>query len=117
MLRAFKFVLALPLALLVHAPAHGDEAPREYRPHHRWHGIHLPPERHVIEVVQPPWSGRFIINGTRFIGNSPACYTWAAGERITLVAGDWHGRCEQAVFYNLDRRSTCEMSCRRWWWW
>ncbi len=37
------------------------------------HYIHLPPERHVIEVVQPPSSGNFIINGTRFTAKTAAC--------------------------------------------
>jgi hypothetical protein len=85
-----------------------------------YHHHHLPPERHVIEVVQPPWSGNFIINGARFTGVSPACLTWAAGERIRLIEGDWNGRCSVAVFYNVYRHSTCEMTCRgsrfNWWW-
>ena len=72
----------------------------------------LPPEQHVIEVVQPSYSGNFIINGTRFTGRTPACFSWAAGERITLIAGDWRGRCVDAVFYNFSRRSTCETWCR-----
>ena len=40
------------------------------------------PERHVIEKVQPPYSGNFIINGTRFVGRTRACLRWIAGERI-----------------------------------
>jgi hypothetical protein len=82
-----------------------------YSPY-RYYGIYLPPERHVVEVVQPPWSGNFIINGTRFTGYSPACFTWAAGERIKLIEGDWYGQCDQAVFYNFYRRSTCAAWCR-----
>jgi hypothetical protein len=77
-----------------------------------YRGWYLPPERHVVEVVQPPRSGNFIINGARFTGISASCLSWAAGERITLVAGDWHGRCATAVFYNFTRRSTCETWCR-----
>jgi hypothetical protein len=65
----------------------------------------------VIEVVRPPYSANFIINGARFVGRSPACWSWAAGERIKLLAGDWNARCDYAVFYNFYRRSTCEMSC------
>ena len=72
----------------------------------------LPPGRHVIEVVQPPYSGIFIINGRRFTGKTMACLRWAAGERIRLLAGDWNGRCIEAVFYNIWRRSTCETWCR-----
>ena len=72
------------------------------RPRNHYHyGYNLPPERHVIEVVQPPFSGNFIINGRRFTAKSPACMRWAAGERIRLVAGDWNGRCVDAVFYNV----------------
>jgi hypothetical protein len=82
-------------------------------PHYRSHrGYWLPRERHVVEVVQPPWSGNFIINGARFTGLTASCLSWAAGERITLVAGDWHGRCVTAVFYNFHRHSTCETWCR-----
>ena len=66
----------------------------------------------MIEVVQPPYSGNFIINGTRFTAKSATCLRWIAGERIRLLAGDWHGRCVEATFYNLHRRSTCEMWCR-----
>jgi hypothetical protein len=73
------------------------------------------PERHVIEKVQPPYSGNFIINGTRFVGHTRACRRWIAGERIRLVAGDWHGRCADAVFYNYVRRNTCRASCSGWW--
>jgi hypothetical protein len=90
----------------------------DYPTYHHHH--YLPPERHVIEVVQPPWSGNFIINGARFTGVSPACLTWAAGERIRMIEGDWNGRCSVAVFYNVYRHSTCEMTCRgsryNWWW-
>ena len=31
--------------------------------------IALRPERHVIEVVRPPYSGTFIINGAKFTGD------------------------------------------------
>src|SRR5262249_62087504 len=83
----------------------------DYPSYHHHH--YLPPERHVIEIVQPPWSGNFIINGARFIGRSPACLTWAAGERIKLIEGDWNGRCVAAVFYNVYGPNTCERVCRR----
>jgi hypothetical protein len=69
------------------------------------------PERHVIEKVQPPYSGNFIINGTRFVGRTRACQRWVSGERIRLVSGDWHGRCVSAVFYNTLRKNTCRASC------
>lgn len=92
-----------------------DSAPRHHhRPHvvvyHR--RIVLPPERHVIELARPPYSGNFIINATRFTAKTPACARWVAGERIKLLAGDWHGFCVDAVFYNVPRRQICEMACR-----
>jgi len=106
---AVAFVLAV-LTSQVAAFADGMPYARQWRPRHHWH--HLPPARHVVEVVQPPYSGNFIINGIRFAGMTPACFRWTAGDRITLLAGDWHGHCITAVFYNLRRRSTCEMWCR-----
>jgi hypothetical protein len=91
------------------APAFADEGP----PGPRYHGyrIDLPPERHVVEVVQPPFSGNFVINGYRFTAKHPSCHNWVAGDRIKLVAGDWHARCADAVFYNVTQRSTCETWC------
>jgi hypothetical protein len=106
----FKWLAALVLALSMGQSAFADGEYRRYRHYPRY--IHLPPERHVIEVVQPPSSGNFIINGTRFTAKTAACLPWAAGERIRLIAGDWHGRCVDAVFYNAMRHSTCEMWCR-----
>ena len=116
---ALVAALAVAAAVPVAAPAAADEGPPVSRPRHHGYRLQLPPERHVVEVVQPPWSGNFIINGRRFTGVSPACYSWAAGEPIRLVEGDWNGRCVQAVFYNLWRRSTCVTVCegRPWRWW
>jgi hypothetical protein len=105
-----KSVSAFALVLLMGIPAFADEMEIS-RPRYRHYGIYLPPERHVIEVVRPPYSANFIINGARFVGRTPACWSWAAGERIKLLAGDWNGRCAYAVFYNFYRRSTCEMLC------
>jgi hypothetical protein len=102
----------LTLAVLAAAPAVADEGPSSG--HHYSHRIYLPPERHVVEVVQPPWSGNFIINGRRFVAKTSACNHWAAGERIKLIDGDWNGQCVDAVFYNVYRHSTCEMWCRGW---
>jgi hypothetical protein len=106
------------LAALLLQPAHAaDLTVAPHRSVHRVYVIErqreivLPPERHVVEVVAPPYSGNFIINGTHFAGVAPACLRWSAGERIQLLAGDWHGRCTEAVFYNLTLRSTCRMAC------
>jgi len=107
----FKLASACALVLVAWQAALADGMP--YQPY-RHRGFYLPPERHVIEVVRPPYSANFIINGARFVGRSPACWSWAAGERIKLLAGDWNARCDYAVFYNFYRRSTCEMWCRPW---
>jgi hypothetical protein len=76
-----------------------------------WHGydLRLPPERHVIEVVDA-W-GRLIIAGRRFTPAVPACGRWVAGERIKFLAGDINGACRSALIYNYQWRETCEVSC------
>jgi hypothetical protein len=105
----FKSMFASAWVLVMGAQALADGM--QYSPYRYYPGFYLPPERHVIEVVQPPFSGNFIINGRRFVGQSPACLRWAAGERIKLVAGDWNGQCVEAVFYNYFWRSTCVTAC------
>lgn len=105
-----KPALVLFAAMVTCVPACADGMAY---PHYGYrHRIYLPPERHVVEMVQPPWSANFIINGARFTGYSPACFGWAAGERIRLLEGDWNGVCTDAVFYNFYRRNTCAMWCR-----
>lgn len=71
----------------------------------------LPPERHVVEKVLPPYSGNYLINATWFRAMTPACARWVSGDRIRLVAGDWHGACITAVFHNATRGMTCQLSC------
>jgi len=105
----FKVISAFALGLLLCGAALADGM--EYQPRRSYQRFYLPAERHVIEVVQPPYSGNFIINGARFTALTPACFAWVAGERIRLLAGDWNGRCVVALFYNLSRRNTCEMWC------
>ena len=88
-----------------------------HRHHHYRYVVHqrrivLPPERHVIEAARPPYSGNFIINATWFTAKTQTCARWVAGEQIKLLAGDWHGACVDAVFYNVRRRQTCALSCR-----
>ena len=87
--RRIKLTILAVLAIVATVPAAADEGPRMSRPHYDRYRLLLPPERHVIEVVQPPWSGNFIINGRRFTAVSPACFSWAAGEQIKLIEGDW----------------------------
>jgi hypothetical protein len=108
----FKFALGVALAMATSLPALADGMEYHRHYYHYRHHIYLSPERHVVEVVQPPWSGSFVINGAHFTGFTPACRRWAAGERTRLVAGDWHGVCATATFYNLSRHSTCETWCR-----
>ena len=96
-----RWVLDLVLAILACRPVLAAE---RYRPK-------LLPERHVIEVARPPYSGSYIINGARFTAETAACTGWNAGERITLLAGDWHGRCVDAVFNNVARHRACRMWC------
>jgi hypothetical protein len=76
------------------------------------HHFVLPPERHVVEKVLPPYSGNYLINATRFTAMTPACSRWVSGDRIRLISGDWHGACNTAVFRNVTRGMTCELSCR-----
>ncbi len=103
-------IFGLLLACLICQPALSADLGVRARQVHRHH-IVLPPERHVIEVVHPPGGGRFLINGTTFTAATPACLGWTAGDRIRLRAGDWHGRCVAATFYNVTRHRSCEMLC------
>jgi hypothetical protein len=88
----------------------GEVHPHHYASYHH-QPITLASERHVIEVVEPPYSGSFIINGTDFVARSPACLSWAPGDRITLRAGDWHGYCVGATLYNVTRHQACQVWC------
>jgi hypothetical protein len=108
--KMFKTGLALALGLLMCQPVLADEMDVA-RPRYYQYRFALPAERHVIEVVSPPYSARFIINGARFAGWTPACFSWVAGERIRLIAGDWNGRCVGAIFYNYARRNRCQTWC------
>jgi len=104
----FKFVLGFALAFLTLGSALSAEITTRSNARR---GTVLAPERHVIELVQSRFGGDFVINGTQFLAKSPACRSWAAGEEIRLLAGDWHGRCDFAIFYNVPRRMTCALSC------
>jgi hypothetical protein len=87
----------------------GAPAPGTYVPQYHFA---LPPERHVLEVVNFSSFGlRFLINGHYFSANPLECPGWVAGDRVTLVAGDWHGYCATAVFHDLTRHLTCRMAC------
>jgi len=105
------FMLAAAFGLAA-GPAGADGIEVHHRVHHVWHGynLRLPPERHVVEVIDT-W-GRLIINGRPFTPIVPACGGWVAGERIRFVAGDIDGACQTAVIYNYRRHQTCEVGCR-----
>jgi hypothetical protein len=62
----------MALAILFCQPAFADEA--GYVRQHR--SSHIAASRHVVEVVIPPYSGRFVINGYRYDGLEPACHAW-----------------------------------------
>ncbi len=66
-----RVALVWTLQLLAWQPAlaDGSDYSRPRYAHRHW--LRLPPARHVVEVVQPPYSGNFIINGIRFTGNDP----------------------------------------------
>lgn len=101
-------------ALLVCQPAFADE-PAYTRHRHRHY---LPPTRHVVELVAPPFSGQFVINGFRYDGVAPACYRWVPGQPVRLISGSWFGDCASATFYNVSTRDTCQTVCRgRAGWW
>ena len=104
-----KSIFVFVLMILACRPALSADALAPDRAYHRY--TMLPPERHVIELVRPPYSGSFMINRAVFTAKSPACSDWTAGDRVTLWAGDWHGRCVDAVFYNMARHRTCQMWC------
>jgi len=119
MANLIRFLLSRPLVILLLAfitlaPAHSTDIEADQRVRARI-TIHrqyvLPPERHVVEKVMPPYSGIYLINGTWFTATTPACTGWVAGERIRVIAGDWHRGCSAAVIYNVSRRMTCELSC------
>jgi hypothetical protein len=102
--------VVLAIATLAPAVAADIEADQRARVIIHRHYV-LPPERHVVEKVMPPYSGNYLINGTWMRAMTPACTRWVAGERIRLVAGDWHRSCSAAVIYNVSRRMTCELAC------
>ena len=94
----FKWMSAFALAMLVYAPALAEEEEEYRRPgyyqYYYQYRYYLPPEQHVIEVVQPPYSGNFIINGARFTarpqanasGSSPATGTAVASRRAFITS-------------------------------
>src|SRR5262249_60113112 len=85
--------LLLAAVAFVASPAGADGIDVPHKVHRVWHGysLRLPPERHVVEVIDE-W-GRLVINGRRFTPIVPGCGGWVAGERIRLLAGGIRGRC------------------------
>jgi hypothetical protein len=103
-----KLTLLLLLTSFASEPAAATGAPVR-------HIFALSRERHVVEVVDVSSRGvRFIINGHGFAVANGACSGWTAGDRVRLVAGDWHGYCATAVFHNATRRRNCQTWCNAW---
>jgi hypothetical protein len=111
---SMRVALSTYFALLLCQPTFADE-PGNMRTHH---GSFIAAARHVVEVVTPPYSGRFVINGHRYDGVEPACLAWAPAQPVRLISGSWYGDCANATFYNTALRNTCQTVCRgRAWWW
>jgi hypothetical protein len=111
--RVICLLIAAALGLVA-GPAGADGVDVHPR-HHVWRGynLHLPRERHVIEIVDQ-W-GHYYFNGRRFTPVVPACpgWRWVAGQRIKFLAGDMNGFCKVAVIYNYRRHQSCEFWCPR----
>ena len=106
--RVAGLLIALAFGLAaVPAGADGVDVHRAYRAY----GPRLPPERHVVEIVDQ-W-GHYYFNGRRFTPVFPDCPRWVAGERIKFLAGDMNGFCKVAVVYNYRWRQSCEFYCPR----
>ena len=101
-----RLALVTCFALLLCQQAFSDE-PGYTRHRQR----HYPSGHHVVELVAPPFSGRFIINGFHYDGVAPACLGWVPGEPVRLVSGSWFGDCASATFYNVSERNTCPTQC------
>jgi hypothetical protein len=107
-------VAPITFALLLFCQSAFSDEAGSMRHRHR----HLWVYPHVVELVAPPFSGQFVINGFRYDGVAPACLGWVPGQPVRLVSGSWYGDCASATFYNGATRSTCETVCRgRAWWW
>lgn len=107
-----KLTLLLLLTLFASEPAAAAELDGAAPVRHRFA---LARERHVLEVVDASAFGvRFIINGHAFAVPSGTCPGWVAGDRVSLVAGEWHGYCATAVFHNATRGRSCDTWCNAW---
>jgi hypothetical protein len=95
-------------ALLLSQPGFADELgfKRQREP------LYALASPHVVEVVTPPYSGRFVINGSRYDGVEPACLAWVPAQPVRLISGSWYGDCVNATFYNASLRTTCQTVCR-----
>ena len=109
-----RWIASVIFAGLLCGPAVAAEL-GEPAPHAYVHRFALPPERHVLEVVNFSSFGlRFLINGHYFRANPLECPGWIAGDRVTLVAGEWHGYCATAIFHDLTRHRSCRVECDPW---
>ena len=111
-MKRFLCSMLLAGACVTSGMAYGADLSAEPRHHHYvmyYNRIILPPERHVLEKRPRP-DGSYLMNGHWFQATTPG-RQWAAGERIRLVAGEWHGSCSDAVFYNVWRRDYRGFAC------
>ena len=111
MKRVLAGLLLAAAVASIAGPAAADGVDRPRKVHRVWHGysLRLPPERHVVEIVDN--FGRITIGGRRYTPAVPACGGWVAGERVRFVAFDVPGACRTALIYNYYTRRTCEVAC------
>jgi len=76
------------------------------------HMIALPPERHVVEVVEHAHGNRMIIDGQWFVAMTPACGGWIAGDRVVFKRGTPVEACLDTVVRNVSRHQTCDVRCQ-----
>jgi hypothetical protein len=110
-----KWMTSLVFAGILCGPAISAEAGEATAAPQAYVRYPLPPERHVLEVVNFSSFGlRFLINGHYFRANPLECPGWVAGDRVTLLEGEWHGYCATAVLYDLTRHRSCRVACDPW---
>jgi len=109
-------ILAITLALLVMDQAYCADLPAA-KPalnvphrHARRHVIALPPEHHVVEVVEHAHGNRMIVNDQWFTASSVGCGGWIAGDRVVFTQGSDRA-CVETIIRNVSRHQTCELRC------
>ena len=110
-----KALLALGLVILLSGTAPAAEMSisntSAIRTKHRVVRFSKVLPEHVVEVSIHPPGQRYIINGAYWTGTSPACFGWAPKQRVSMIAGEWHGYCSTAIIRNVTLGRTCEFVC------